>query len=83
MGVNSQPDLTAINFEFSLMEMEVAKESRWKLAKIQTPRGHDNSTENGGIPCDLNSKLLHLAWHPTTNLIACAVANSLYLYYNP
>ncbi|XP_026387278.1 serine/threonine protein phosphatase 2A 55 kDa regulatory subunit B beta isoform-like [Papaver somniferum] len=45
--------------------------------------GHDNSTENGGIPCDLNSKLLHLAWHPTTNLIACAVANSLYLYYNP
>lgn len=30
---------------------------------------------------DFTSKLLHLAWHPTENLIACGVSNSLYMYY--
>jgi serine/threonine-protein phosphatase 2A regulatory subunit B len=29
---------------------------------------------------DCNSKLLHLAWHPEANVIACAAANSLYMY---
>lgn len=29
---------------------------------------------------DCSSKLLHLAWHPKANVIACAAANSLYLY---
>ncbi|KAK4774383.1 hypothetical protein SAY86_009318 [Trapa natans] len=27
------------------------------------------------------TKLLHLAWHPSENSIACAAANSLYMYY--
>ncbi|PKU62328.1 Serine/threonine protein phosphatase 2A 55 kDa regulatory subunit B beta isoform [Dendrobium catenatum] len=30
---------------------------------------------------DLSAKLLHLAWHPSENSIACAAANSLYMYY--
>ncbi|XP_076884978.1 serine/threonine protein phosphatase 2A 55 kDa regulatory subunit B beta isoform-like isoform X2 [Bidens hawaiensis] len=30
---------------------------------------------------DFTTKLLHLAWHPTENSIACAAANSLYMYY--
>ncbi|XP_021912545.1 serine/threonine protein phosphatase 2A 55 kDa regulatory subunit B beta isoform-like isoform X2 [Carica papaya] len=30
---------------------------------------------------DLSSKLLHLAWHPTTPLIACASGSSLFLYH--
>ncbi|XP_023642324.1 serine/threonine protein phosphatase 2A 55 kDa regulatory subunit B alpha isoform isoform X1 [Capsella rubella] len=30
---------------------------------------------------DHTNKLLHLAWHPTENSIACAAANSLYMYY--
>ncbi|GJN18467.1 hypothetical protein PR202_gb05632 [Eleusine coracana subsp. coracana] len=34
-----------------------------------------------GNTYDLSTKLLHLAWHPTENLIACAAANSLYMYY--
>ncbi|KAH7281628.1 hypothetical protein KP509_36G055800 [Ceratopteris richardii] len=40
-----------------------------------------------GSDLDLNganafsAKLLHLAWHPTANLIACAASNSLYMYY--
>ncbi|WOL20706.1 serine/threonine protein phosphatase [Canna indica] len=46
-------------------------------------RGHENSSLNNinDVPCDLNSKLMHLAWHPTKNLIACAAKCSLYIYY--
>ena len=29
---------------------------------------------------DFNAKLLHLAWHPESNLIAAAASNSLYMY---
>jgi serine/threonine-protein phosphatase 2A regulatory subunit B len=38
------------------------------------------SDMNGGV-YDFTSKLLHLAWHPTSNVIACAASNSLYMYY--
>lgn len=34
-----------------------------------------------GNTFDFTTKLLHLAWHPTENSIACAAANSLYMYY--
>ncbi|KAJ6845873.1 serine/threonine protein phosphatase 2A 55 kDa regulatory subunit B beta isoform-like isoform X1 [Iris pallida] len=30
---------------------------------------------------DFTTKLLHLAWHPSENALACAAANSLYMYY--
>lgn len=45
-------------------------------------RGSENSAVefNGGAH-DFKSKLLHLAWHPHANLIACAASNSLYMYY--
>ncbi|KAF9603502.1 hypothetical protein IFM89_036775 [Coptis chinensis] len=39
-----------------------------------------NMEANGGTH-DFSTKLLHLAWHPTSNVIACAAANSLYMYY--
>ncbi len=29
---------------------------------------------------DLSQKLLHLAWHPESNLIATAASNSLYMF---
>jgi serine/threonine-protein phosphatase 2A regulatory subunit B len=32
------------------------------------------------IGSDFSSKLLHLAWHPEANVIACAASNSLYMY---
>ena len=32
--------------------------------------------------CDVGSKMLHLAWHPTQDVIACANANALYMYAN-
>ncbi|PIA56115.1 hypothetical protein AQUCO_00700457v1 [Aquilegia coerulea] len=38
-----------------------------------------NGDANGGS-YDFSTKLLHLAWHPTSNALACAAANSLYMY---
>ncbi|KAH9664833.1 serine/threonine protein phosphatase 2A 55 kDa regulatory subunit B beta isoform [Citrus sinensis] len=37
--------------------------------------------DTNGNSFDFTTKLLHLAWHPTENSIACAAANSLYMYY--
>ncbi|XP_039116089.1 serine/threonine protein phosphatase 2A 55 kDa regulatory subunit B beta isoform-like isoform X1 [Dioscorea cayenensis subsp. rotundata] len=45
-------------------------------------RGAENTAlEANGNTYDFSSKLLHLAWHPTENSLACAAANSLYMYY--
>ncbi|CAM8919193.1 unnamed protein product [Rhodiola kirilowii] len=30
---------------------------------------------------DMSSKILHMAWHPTANLIACSSGSSLFTYY--
>ncbi|KAG9143291.1 hypothetical protein Leryth_010218 [Lithospermum erythrorhizon] len=61
--------------------------------QVQTPsRGNSltravrGGSESPGVDANGNSfdsttKLLHLAWHPTENSIACAAANSLYMYY--
>ncbi|KAG9139789.1 hypothetical protein Leryth_025186 [Lithospermum erythrorhizon] len=62
--------------------------------QVQTPSRSGNSLtralhrgdESPGVDANGNSldpttKLLHLAWHPTENSIACAAANSLYMYY--
>ncbi|CAI6002882.1 unnamed protein product [Closterium sp. NIES-65] len=40
-----------------------------------------DSMDPNGMQHDFSSKLLHLAWHPKANLIACAASNSLYMYY--
>ncbi|KAI3684203.1 hypothetical protein L6452_33424 [Arctium lappa] len=45
-------------------------------------RGGDSpGIDANGNSFDFTTKLLHLAWHPTENSIACAAANSLYMYY--
>ncbi|KAK4267340.1 hypothetical protein QN277_024132 [Acacia crassicarpa] len=45
-------------------------------------RGADSpGVDANGNSFDFTTKLLHLAWHPTENSIACAAANSLYMYY--
>ncbi|KAJ0964602.1 hypothetical protein J5N97_025740 [Dioscorea zingiberensis] len=45
-------------------------------------RGAENtSIDANGNNYDFTTKLLHLAWHPSENSIACAAANSLYMYY--
>ncbi|OEL21337.1 Serine/threonine protein phosphatase 2A 55 kDa regulatory subunit B beta isoform [Dichanthelium oligosanthes] len=43
--------------------------------------GENTGIDANGNSYDLSTKLLHLAWHPSENLIACAAANSLYMYY--
>ncbi|KAI7727617.1 hypothetical protein M8C21_021188 [Ambrosia artemisiifolia] len=40
-----------------------------------------SDTGTNEISCDVKSKLLHLAWHPKTNLIACSTRNSLFMFY--
>lgn len=41
----------------------------------------ENSYENSNEDShDFSNKLLHLAWHPTDNIIACAAADSLYMF---
>lgn len=40
-----------------------------------------NESDLNGSTNDFKSKLLHLAWHPSANMIACAASNSLYMYY--
>uniref|UniRef100_A0A1J3DE70 Serine/threonine-protein phosphatase 2A 55 kDa regulatory subunit B n=1 Tax=Noccaea caerulescens TaxID=107243 RepID=A0A1J3DE70_NOCCA len=45
-------------------------------------RGSESpGAEANGNAYDFTTKLLHMAWHPTENSIACAAANSLYMYY--
>ncbi|KAK6773406.1 hypothetical protein RDI58_028644 [Solanum bulbocastanum] len=45
-------------------------------------RGADNAgVDANGSSFDFTTKLLHLAWHPTENSIACAAANSLVQMY--
>ncbi|KAK7854093.1 serine/threonine protein phosphatase 2a 55 kda regulatory subunit b beta isoform [Quercus suber] len=52
------------------------------LFSISTVTGADTSgVDANGNAFDFTTKLLHLAWHPTENSIACAASNSLYMYY--
>ncbi|XP_057804510.1 serine/threonine protein phosphatase 2A 55 kDa regulatory subunit B beta isoform-like isoform X1 [Salvia miltiorrhiza] len=44
-------------------------------------QGDSRSAESNEFSYDFNSKLLHMAWHPTTNLIACAAGSSLLMYH--
>ncbi|MCO5582921.1 hypothetical protein L7F22_036824 [Adiantum nelumboides] len=41
-------------------------------------RGNEMDSNSG---YSFSAKLLHLTWHPSANLIACAASNSLYMYY--
>ncbi|KAH1067448.1 hypothetical protein J1N35_032435 [Gossypium stocksii] len=49
---------------------------------VRRVKGADNlGVDANGNTSDFTTKLLHLAWHPTENSIACAASNSLYIYY--
>ncbi|CAK7356827.1 unnamed protein product [Dovyalis caffra] len=52
------------------------------VRREQSPTGAEApGVDANGTSFDFTTKLLHLAWHPTENSIACAAANSLYMYY--
>ncbi|KAJ4708173.1 Serine/threonine-protein phosphatase 2A 55 kDa regulatory subunit B [Melia azedarach] len=49
---------------------------------VRRVKGTDNAgVDANGNTFDFSMKLLHLAWHPSENTIACAASNSLYMYY--
>ncbi|CAN0890343.1 Serine/threonine protein phosphatase 2A 55 kDa regulatory subunit B beta isoform [Linum grandiflorum] len=43
-------------------------------------QGHGNSSSHE-LGCDVGSKLLHMAWNPASNLIACSAGSSLFMYH--
>eukprot|EP00262_Sarcandra_glabra_P008662 TRINITY_DN2228_c0_g2_i1.p1 TRINITY_DN2228_c0_g2~~TRINITY_DN2228_c0_g2_i1.p1 ORF type:complete len:111 (+),score=12.89 TRINITY_DN2228_c0_g2_i1:12-344(+) len=51
------------------------------LTRVVRRGAESPGIDTNGNTYDLTTKLLHLAWHPTENAIACAAANSLYMYY--
>ncbi|XP_022948816.1 serine/threonine protein phosphatase 2A 55 kDa regulatory subunit B beta isoform-like isoform X1 [Cucurbita moschata] len=52
------------------------------LTRVVRRAGSESpGVDANGNPFDFTTKLLHLAWHPAENSIACAAANSLYMYY--
>ncbi|KAJ6963700.1 hypothetical protein NC652_002120 [Populus alba x Populus x berolinensis] len=52
----------------------------FKIPKQHNTRAEGPGVDANGSSFDFTTKLLHLAWHPTENSIACAAANSLYMY---
>ncbi|XP_074588153.1 serine/threonine protein phosphatase 2A 55 kDa regulatory subunit B beta isoform-like isoform X2 [Curcuma longa] len=58
-----------------------ASRSLSSLTRVVRRGAESPSVDANGNSFDPAIKLLHLAWHPTENLIACAAANSLYMYY--
>jgi serine/threonine-protein phosphatase 2A regulatory subunit B len=63
-----------IQFEVVLIDLEA-------FGAVTGGDGSPGSSEFNGGAYDFTSKLLHLAWHPQANVIACAASNSLYMYY--
>ncbi|KAJ0788274.1 putative transcription factor WD40-like family [Helianthus annuus] len=51
------------------------------ISRVVRRGGESTGNDTNGNSFDFTTKLLHLAWHPTENSIACAAANSLYMYY--
>lgn len=51
------------------------------LTRVVRRGAESQGVDANGNTFDFTTKLLHLAWHPTENSLACAAANSLYMYY--
>ncbi|KAE8688550.1 hypothetical protein F3Y22_tig00110963pilonHSYRG00042 [Hibiscus syriacus] len=49
------------------------------LTRVVRRGAETPGVDANGNSFDFTTKLLHLAWHPTENSIACAAANSLYI----
>jgi serine/threonine-protein phosphatase 2A regulatory subunit B len=48
--------------------------------RSKAPAGKRSPCDPPEPHSDYSSKLLHLAWHPEADVVACAAANSLYMY---
>jgi len=49
----------------------------WSWIQTLASKAESPGVDENGNSFDHTTKLLHLAWHPTENSIACAAANSL------
>ncbi len=67
-------DLRAHNWPYA-----VQSSSRFGLSRGLSSKRTANGAAEPDAP-DLTQKLLHLAWHPESNLIATAASNSLYMF---
>ncbi|KAJ9179306.1 hypothetical protein P3X46_011114 [Hevea brasiliensis] len=79
-------EATTLEASKNPMRRQVQTPSRPSRSLSSITRVVRRGTESPGVDANGNSfdfttKLLHLAWHPTENSIACAAANSLYMYY--
>ncbi|KAK9066191.1 hypothetical protein SSX86_013512 [Deinandra increscens subsp. villosa] len=63
------------------MRRQVQTPSRSLSSSISRVVRRGGEMDPNGSSFDFTTKLLHLAWHPSENSIACAAANSLYIYY--
>ncbi|KAL2515312.1 Serine/threonine protein phosphatase 2A 55 kDa regulatory subunit B beta isoform [Forsythia ovata] len=86
-GIGSQEGVTmeASKNPFRKPQVQTSRRARRSSLSNLTRgfyrQGHDESAGSNEFSCDFNSKLLHMAWHPTNNLIACAANNSLLMYH--
>ncbi|KAF7135948.1 hypothetical protein RHSIM_Rhsim08G0231900 [Rhododendron simsii] len=71
-------EATSLEASKNPMRKQVPTPSRpsRSLSRAESP-----GVDANGNSFDFTTKLLHLAWHPSENSIACAAANSLYMYY--
>jgi len=79
-------EATTLEASRNPMRRQIANPTRPTRTLTSFTRGVRRGGENQGVDAngnslDFSTKLLHLAWHPTENSIACAAANSLYMYY--
>ncbi|XP_072968156.1 serine/threonine protein phosphatase 2A 55 kDa regulatory subunit B beta isoform-like isoform X1 [Typha angustifolia] len=82
-GSNEMTTLEASKNPMRRQVQDLARSPRYlSSATGAGRRGTETPGVDGnGNSYDFTTKLLHLAWHPTENSIACAAANSLYMYY--
>uniref|UniRef100_A0A0E0E2W9 Serine/threonine-protein phosphatase 2A 55 kDa regulatory subunit B n=1 Tax=Oryza meridionalis TaxID=40149 RepID=A0A0E0E2W9_9ORYZ len=79
-------EATTLEASRNPMRRQIVNPTRPTRTLTSLARGVRRGGENQGVDAngnsfDFSTKLLHLAWHPTENSIACAAANSLYMYY--
>ncbi|KAH7865203.1 hypothetical protein Vadar_003543 [Vaccinium darrowii] len=79
-------EATSLEASKNPMRKQVPTPSRPSRSLSSITRVVRRGAESPGVDAngnsfDFSTKLLHLAWHPSENSIACAAANSLYMYY--
>ncbi|XP_022891361.1 serine/threonine protein phosphatase 2A 55 kDa regulatory subunit B beta isoform-like isoform X1 [Olea europaea var. sylvestris] len=86
-GAAGSTEATTLEASKNPMRQQVQTPSRpsrslsSSITRVVRRGAESPGVDANGNSFDSTTKLLHLAWHPTENSIACAAANSLYMYY--